>query len=100
MAEPVTEAAQPAHDEVKPAEPAAGQLEVGKESILAEPNKDVEPAKAADIAPAVTSQGMTIPRELTMKEEHEAMALRKKNEKAKKASLVIRGLNMLANVFV
>lgn len=97
MAEPVTEAAKPARDEVKPA---ATEPEVQKESLLAEPSKDVEPAKAADIAPAATSQGMTIPRELTMKEEHDVEALRKKNEKAKKASLVIRGMNMLANVVV
>ena len=90
MAEPVTEAAKPSHDEP----------EVQKESILAEPTKGVEPAKAADISAAPIFQGESIPRELTTKEEHEAEALRKKNEKAKKASLVIRGMNMLANVVV
>lgn len=97
MAEPVTEAAKPAHDEVKQA---ATEPEVHKDSILAEPTKETEPARASDIAPAVTSQGMNIPRELTTKEEHEAEALRKKDEKAKKASLVIRGMNMLANAVV
>lgn len=97
MAEPVTEAANPAYDEVKPA---ATEPEVQKESLLAEPSKDVEPAKAADIAPAATSQGMTIPHELTTKDEHKAEALTKKDEKAKKASLVIRSMDMLANVVV
>ena len=97
MAEPVTEAAKPAHDQAKPA---AAEPEVHKESILAEPTKETEPAKAADIAPAATSQGMNIPRDLTTKEEQEAEALKKKNEKAKNASLVIRGMNMLANVVV
>ena len=99
MAEPVTEAAKPAHDEVKPAAPAAETPAAQKESILAEPTKDVEPAKSADIPAAPTSQGEAIPRALTTKEEHEAEELRaKKNIKAKKASLTIRAVGMLANI--
>lgn len=76
MAEPVTEAAKSAHDEVKPA---ATEAEVQKEFILAEPTKEVEPAKAADIPAATTYQGEKIPRELSMKNQHETEALRKKN---------------------
>ena len=85
MAEPVTEAAKSAHDEVKPA-------------ILAEPTKKVESAEAADIPAPPTFQGENIPRELTTKKEHEAEASRKKNEKAKKASLTKRAASMIANI--